>query len=383
MQDNFTDSNKNDSSNDPATDVIRSKLDAIYAKEPPASKEMAEIKQHGGHHLSKHQRYMRDLGMSGRSLAEIQTAWHTYYENLPDREKHEVWNEFYKESRSAKTAHPHESQAVPASPQHASTDHPTRQPHKPNLKKDLIRQATGGTASKKQHLKALMFGLSMGSLVIFGLLFSFFNERFITPFIKPSYNITSTPIITEPGTSGKVGPEPKIIIPKINLEAPVVYDQPSVEEKAVQGSLEKGVLHYATTSSPGEVGNAVIFGHSSSNIFNSGKYKFAFLLLKSVEKGDTFMLHKDGKRYVYKVYDKYVTSPSNLEVLKPQNRKSTVTLITCDPPGTSTNRLIVVAEQIFPSPDKNKPSTAEKGNQQPTELASNPPSLWSRLWDWL
>lgn len=379
----------------PAADVIRGKLDALYAEEPPAKEEIKEVVAHHGQHLSKHQRYMQGLSDSGRSLAEIQTAWHEYYEALPDEGKHEVWQEFYKEHENKRAGHAthgvakkppeHHKQAKPAI-------HPNTAVHRKSrydvptatgrdIRGELINRVNRQAGTPKHNLKAMVFGLSMGSLVVFVMMFSFFNERLITPFIRPSYAI-STPIITDPGNNGPVGPEPKIIIPKINLEAPVVYDEPSIEEKKVQTALERGVLHYSTTPNPGELGNGVIFGHSSSNILNKGKYKFAFLLLKSLDEGDTFIVQKDGKRYVYKVFKKYVTSPKDISVLGANDKKATMTLVTCDPPGMSTNRLIVVGEQIFPSPEGNKPSTATTAKGKPAELPSNSPSLWQRIKDW-
>ena len=228
----------------------------------------------------------------------------------------------------------------------------------------------------------MIFGFSMGGLVLLIFLFSFFNERFITPLIRPSTNVSASPIIVNPNNVTATGPEPKIIIPKINVEAPVVYDEPSIEEKAVQKALERGVVHYATTPNPGEKGNAVIFGHSSGNIINSGKYKFAFILLKSLDKGDTFFVDKDGKRYVYKVYEKYVTAPTDVSILGARDRPSTMTLVTCDPPGMSTNRLIVVGEQIFPDPNTNKESTVTVQNEAPKVLPSNSPSLWQKIKNW-
>ena len=162
----------------------------------------------------------------------------------------------------------------------------------------------------------------------------------------------------------------------------MVYDEPSIEEKAVQKGLERGVVHYGTTPNPGEKGNAVIFGHSSGNIINSGQYKFAFILLKSLEKNDTFIIDKDGKRYAYKVYEKYVTAPTDVSILKARDRPSTMTLVTCDPPGMSTNRLIVVGEQIFPDPVANKESTVVNQNEIPKTLPSNSPSLWQKIKNW-
>jgi sortase A len=223
----------------------------------------------------------------------------------------------------------------------------------------------------------------MGLVVISFLLFGFFNERFIAPFITPSRNVSSTPIIVDQNATA-AGSDPKIIIPKINVEVPVVYDEHSIEEKDVQAALERGVVHYANTALPGEKGNAVIVGHSSNNIFNRGKYKFVFVLLNKLEPGDTFMVDKDGKRYVYKVYDKRVVRPTDVSVLGATEKPATITLITCDPPGTSINRLIVVAEQISPDPSQNtiNTETATK-DQRPSVVPGNAPSLWYRFTHWL
>jgi len=335
---------------------------------------------------------MHELSESGKSLAEIQDAWHKYYVGLPDKEKHEVWQEFYAEHAKADAA---VRQARVHPPQQSAPVHTAAEPaHKhtgkakktqdlrsvTEIKGQLIRKVHSRSKPKNPHLQSLLFGLSMGAAVVAIMLFSFFNERIIAPFITPSRIVSSTPIITDPNSTA-VGKDPKVIIPKINVEIPVVYDEPSIQEAAVQKALERGVLHYATTPNPGEKGNAVIFGHSSNNILNSGKYKFAFVLLSRLENGDTFMLEKGGKRYVYKVFEKKIVAPSDLAVLNNHGDKSTATLITCDPPGTSINRLVVVGEQISPSPTSNVASSVkqETATREPTVLPSNSPSLWSRI----
>lgn len=379
----------------PAVEMIRNKINALYEHEPDAKEESIEAET-AGEHRSKHQQYMHELSESGKSLAEIQAAWHQYYVDLPDDEKHEVWQEFYAEhsrvDNEIKKARVHPpQQTAPVEPEAKTKPHKTEK--RPATQEDvrtvseikgqLINKARSRAKPKNPHLQSLLFGLSMGTVVVVIMLFSFFNERIIAPFITPSRSVSSTPIITDPNSTA-VGKDPKIIIPKINVEIPVVYDEPSVQEDAVQKALERGVLHYATTPNPGEKGNAVIFGHSSNNILNSGKYKFAFVLLSRLEDGDTFMLEKDGKRYVYKVFHKEVVAPTDLSVLENHGDKSTVTLITCDPPGTSINRLVVVGEQISPSPTNNVASSAKQdvATQAPTQLPSNSPSLWSRMTNW-
>src|ERR1700749_4513531 len=63
-----------------AADVIRDKLDKIYANEPDAEEELEEIAVVKPD--SKHQKFMQQLSSSGKSLAEIQTEWHHYYVTL-------------------------------------------------------------------------------------------------------------------------------------------------------------------------------------------------------------------------------------------------------------------------------------------------------------
>jgi hypothetical protein len=63
-------------------------------------------------------------------------------------------------------------------------------------------------------------------------------------------------------------------------------------------------------------------------------------------------------------------------------KTSTMALITCDPPGTSINRLVVWGEQISPDPNKNIASTAVQTDAQPSILAGNAESLWHRMWSY-
>jgi sortase A len=384
-----------DDTQDPALGMIRSKIDNLYKNEPSAKKELEEAKSTPVR--SAHQQYMYDLSRSGKSLAQIQTDWHNYYVNLPDTQKHQVWQEFYAQhdnqnnaerSNDAHKNNPtdnifNNNQVVASYNSRAGKKKPkTIAGIKNQLSKNPSTRSGKRKLSKKQHLKSILFGLSFGGLTMILMMFGFFNERFIAPFITPSKAVSSTPIIIDPSTTA-VGPEPKIIIPKINLEVPVVYDLGSIEEDPIQEALENGVVHYDTTPQPGQEGNVAIVGHSSNNILNRGKYKFAFVLLKQLEVGDTFMLHKDGKRYVYKIYEKKIVKPTDIGVLGPAERPSTATLITCDPPGTSVNRLVVVGEQISPSPDNNGESTAKVIDSEPQLVPGNSPSLWSRLMNYL
>lgn len=374
----------------PAADLIRKKVEAAYSSEPGIKEEaeaLSEISQEIK--PSKHQEFILRLTSSGKPLADIQIAWHEYYAGLSDIEKHQVWQEFY----NAHAAASHFDASVPSmAPGHsAKSTKSVAPPALPARKKPTTRsnpwEDLAGNASEKfkslslgsakRHLRSLVFGLGVGCVVILIVLFSFFNERFIAPFIQPSRNISSTPIIN---ASQAVSSLPEVIIPKINVEIPVVYGVDTIDDNAIENALESGAVHYADTAQPGQNGNLVLVGHSSSNIFNSGKYKFAFVLLNRLAMGDTFYIQKDGKRYTYQVYDREIVKPDDVSVLGPRDKPATATLITCDPPGTNVNRLVVVGEQIDPNPVANTAATTQNTLATSTKIVpGNSKSLWSRL----
>jgi len=231
---------------------------------------------------------------------------------------------------------------------------------------------------KSSHFKPLLAAFSVGA----AFLLINYNQVLvgaIKQYIAPG-SVVLTPVIVEPNANLQVGPEPKIIIPKIGVEAPVVYDEPKVDEASYQHALERGVVRLGTTANPGTKGNVVIGGHSSNNVFNAGKYKYVFVNLKRLDVGDIFYLNYNSKRYTYKITTaKKIISPQDVSVLA-DSASPTVTLFTCDPPGTNVNRLIVQAEQIDPSPNSalvNKNQATKVNEKNP--LPSVAPSLWDRI----
>lgn len=370
-----------------AADLIRSKLDRLYKEEPEASEELVEAKNLD--QLTKHQKFMYSLGESGKDLAAIQTAWHEYYIKLPDDEKREVWQEFY-ESQSSLTkptpANKQPEQALASHKSEAAVSSSQRRKLKESRSTKDIQAAirdkvtAGGKLQPKHHFQSLLFGLGMGSIVVIIFLFGFFNEVIIAPFIQPSRASASTPIIIN--SSGVAPtPNPEVIIPKINVEIPVNYNETSTDESVIENDLQDGVVHYPTTSLPGQDGNAAFFGHSSNNIFNSGKYKFAFVLLHTIVPGDTFYLTYSSKVYVYKVISRNIVDPSDVSVLDPiAGQTATATLITCDPPGTSLHRLIVVGQQISPDPSSNTVSPMATVSPSTTHiLPADGQTLWGKF----
>lgn len=428
---------------DAAADLIRQKVAAIYAGSDSPQPDAAGTQQvyqpvmtaapaqsvlrpvsplvQPGFAPSRHQQFLQGLQASGRSPQEIQAAWHSYYTELPDHEKHEVWQEFYAKSNPApgsaqSVAAAPQSPAVPAaSPFQASqgwttepqSDIPTYHSPQPaehvaekqggkssgalpagvadikNKAKDTLKSV--GNIKHKHYLHSLGFGIMCGVVVLVLFMFSFFNEVILSPFIQPSSKGVETPVIVNPANGIAASSKTtQVLIPKINVQIPVDYSQTTTNEASIETALDSAVVHYPTTVMPGQNGNSAFFGHSSNNIFNPGKYKFAFVLLHKLTNGDTFYLTYNGKTYAYEVISHEIVKPTDVGVLGPvAGQTATATLITCDPPGTSINRLVVVGKQISPDPAGNATPSATPA--VPTITASeglpgNGPTLFSRLW---
>lgn len=103
--------------------------------------------------------------------------------------------------------------------------------------------------------------------------------------------------------------------------------------------------------------------------------------MHELKEGDTYAINYGSKQYVYKIFARYIVKPDQVQFLTDLPRESMSTLITCDPPGTANNRLILQAEQISPDPNVNIASTAVADTQESTAVTipSNSKSLLSRL----
>ena len=104
-------------------------------------------------------------------------------------------------------------------------------------------------------------------------------------------------------------------------------------------------VHLQGTGHPWEKeANVYIAGH---RLGYPGTDSFlAFWDLNRVKNGDRiFLTDADGKRYVYKVFKKFVVEPTQVSVTRPLEGRNIVTLQTCTLPDYS-RRLIVQAEKV-------------------------------------
>jgi len=128
----------------------------------------------------------------------------------------------------------------------------------------------------------------------------------------------------------------QLSIPKLNIKDAVVI---------VGGEdLSRSLVHYLPQSMPGEYGNVAIFGHSTlPQLYNPKDYKSIFTYLPSLEKGDSIYVKIGDIEYQYEVASMTVVKPTEISVLEQNRETSFLTLVTCVPPGTYWNRLVIKA----------------------------------------
>jgi LPXTG-site transpeptidase (sortase) family protein len=160
--------------------------------------------------------------------------------------------------------------------------------------------------------------------------------------------LTSRPIFIEP-----VNKDFSIVIERIGVNAPIVADVSITDEKAYNEALRTGIAHASTSKYPSnKPGNVYLFAHASINFWRLGKYANVFNLVRKLDLGDRIHIFYKGDPYVYEVVNKetmkgWNTYPITRSVVEP-----ILTLQTCDPPGTTLNRMVVTAKLIKGVPEE-------------------------------
>jgi len=204
----------------------------------------------------------------------------------------------------------------------------------------------------------------------------------VAAYVSPG-SIDPQNIVVDPVNDIQVTPQSRLIIPKINVDVPVTYDVGSDYDSQMK-AMESGLAHFAipgANSHPGEIGNTAVAGHSSNDLFDSGDYKFIFAQLEKLVPGDSVYANYNSKRYTYVITKTEVVGPNDASKLIYPTNKPMLTLITCTPLGTATNRLLVTAEQISPDPSTTAaPAPTGSGETSgETVIPGTTPTLLERL----
>lgn len=191
---------------------------------------------------------------------------------------------------------------------------------------------------------------SLLSLIGFILLFSafFIVTKIYFPIAKAEivYQVTkSSPPKSE---ISPVDTDFSIVIPKIKINAKVIKNVDPFDSRIYQKALTEGVAHAKGSGLPGFPGNTFIFAHSAINWYQASQYNAIFYLTNKLEPGDEIFIYYKGSKYRYSVTEKKIVEGTDTSYLS-KNLNTTslntnsLTLMTCWPPGSNLNRLLILA----------------------------------------
>lgn len=357
-------------------EVVRSQIDNIYNSnnqsdaKPLSEKQPVEAKKHiAEEYVSPYKRVHTE------HVKPQISQW---------REYHSAWQNYYQKYYEGYYSHHLEKAKQELEKKAENVDSATlKQEALFDIRQQIVNKIRqhGKKVRSSRHFVPILSGII--AVIIFA--FLQYNQIIVAnvmAFVSPG-TISSQNIIINPDEEISVGPEPLLIIPKINVNVPVKYDIGS-DYASQMAAMAVGVAHFAipgASSHPGQVGNTVISGHSSNDLFDGGDYKFIFAQLDKLESGDTIYANYNSKRYTYLVTKKEVVKPTEVNKVVVTTDKPILTLITCTPLGTSTNRLLVFAEQISPDPASASvaPTASDDSNLKSNSMPGTSPTLLERL----
>lgn len=218
------------------------------------------------------------------------------------------------------------------------------------VKEEMKKLRTEKTAKKVlKHSGTFIFIVSLASTII--ILFPFLGtgtkKTAVRDFEERTIVIEKEDVeakVIKEATALGLDARYSIYVPKIDAKSAVMENVDLENETEYLKALKKGVAHGKGTYFPGQGGNIFLFSHSVSVPEYIQTYNAVFYNLKDLEQGDDIIIYFSGVKYVYKVTEKIITSPRDVSFLTKDYGGETLILQTCDPPGTTLRRLLVIAK---------------------------------------
>jgi LPXTG-site transpeptidase (sortase) family protein len=136
-----------------------------------------------------------------------------------------------------------------------------------------------------------------------------------------------------------------VVIPAISAKAQVIPNVSTTNKSEYLDALTRGVAHAKGTNFPGSSKPIFLFSHSTDSPSNFIRYNAIFYLLRKLEAGDHIIIYFADKKYIYEVSELVRVDANDTSWLTNQADEEKLYLMTCDPPGTTLKRLLVIAKR--------------------------------------
>lgn len=136
----------------------------------------------------------------------------------------------------------------------------------------------------------------------------------------------------------------RVTVPSVEIDT-VVVTPASTDVTVLDRALMTGAVHYPESATAGEVGNVLIFGHSSYLPVVKNKAYQAFNGLGSVRPGEQVYVYSGSHRYTY-VVDEVWLARADEVVISFDAPTRQLTLATCNTFGAKQERWVLRATQV-------------------------------------
>lgn len=360
-----------------AADLARAQIETTYYQQPVNY----AVEQTAANPYERTHEESREITES--TWQRYHSAWQDYYRQYYER---------YYVSEVDKTRRSYEASLAAARTSVPETKEPETEPEVytkdealQSLRTKLLHQieARAQKVRKSRHFIPVVAALGV-MLIFVGLQYNrtFFSN--VAAYVAPG-NVDPEYLNARPGADvAAVTQDDRIIIPKVNINIPIVWDAAASDQNSLNRAMDRGAAWFnvqGASAKPGEKGNSVYSAHSSNDWLDGGDYKFAFAPLVKLKEGDLIYINYEGTRYTYAITHTKEVKPTQVDALRLGEDKPYITLITCVPLGTALNRLLVFADQVSPSPTTASAQTESdrQASANQTPMPRNSPSFMERV----
>ena len=214
-------------------------------------------------------------------------------------------------------------------------------------------------------------GLLLLGLVVYQLWGTGIETRRTQSALRQEFNriiATTSPTATSPKTTTTKGTS--AFLPVTDALALIEIPSINISKIVVEGitpkDLRRGPGHFPKTPLPGELGNSAIAGHRTS-------YDAPFGNLNTIALDDVIYITTPKGKFAYTVKEVSIVAPDKTSILANTPKVATLTLITCHPRFSTSQRLIVSAELSTSSTNTTTPAIAATPTTTPQVVETTPP----------
>ena len=175
--------------------------------------------------------------------------------------------------------------------------------------------------------------------------FSYGDEKNLSTFEENVDEAEIAIVPAQPSTAPDAPMADIIMIPEINITAPLVTAPPGTDAAKLKKMLDSGAVVYPDSASFGGVGQTIVLGHSAPPGWPEIKHDTIFSRIAELGFGSKIVAVYNDKTYTYSAVENRIIEKGG-DIPKLAGADNVLVLVTCWPPGRDLKRMVVQANLV-------------------------------------